>query len=102
MGFEGEKLLDAMRNREPVAGWTHDFYRYPARSSPVLARSVMEHFTKRGDTVFDPFVGGGASMVEARALARNAVGSDINSLAVFVSRVKTTTLQRSDLRPLVA
>lgn len=102
MGFEGEKLLDAIRNRELVAGLTHDFYRYPARFSPVLARSVIEHFTKPGDTVLDPFVGGGTSMVEARALARNAVGVDINSLAVFVSRVKTTTLQRSDLRPLVA
>jgi len=102
MESESEKLLDAIRNRDPVGGLTHGFYRYPARFSPILARSVIQHFTKPGDTVLDPFVGGGTSLVEARALARNAIGVDISSLAVFISRVKTTPLSRRDLEVLQA
>lgn len=102
MGFHGQELLEAIRNQNPVEGLTHDFYRYPARFSPVLARAVIEHFTQPGETVLDPFVGGGTSLVEARALARNAVGIDINSLAVFISRVKTARLRESDLTPLTA
>ena len=85
-----------------MEGLTHDFYRYPARFSPVLARAVIEHFTQAGETVLDPFVGGGTSLVEARAPARNAVGIDINSLAMYISRVKTARLRESDFSPLTA
>ena len=91
------KLLDAILSRAPVEGLTHGFYRYPARFSPVLARTMIEHFTKPGDTVLDPFVGGGTSLVEARALGRNAIGVDISSLAIFISRVKTTPLRDADI-----
>lgn len=91
------KLLDAIQCRAPVEGLTHDFYRYPARFSPVLARTIIEHFTQPGDTVLDPFVGGGTSLVEARALGRNAIGVDISSLAIFISRVKTTPLGDVDI-----
>lgn len=91
------KLLDAILSHAPVEGLTHDFYRYPARFSPVLARTIIEHFTRSGDTVLDPFVGGGTSLVEARALGRNAVGLDISSLAIFISRVKTTPLRDADI-----
>lgn len=91
------KLLDAILSRAPVEGLTHDFYRYPARFSPVFARTIIEYFTRPGDTVLDPFVGGGTSLVEARALGRNGIGVDISSLATFISRVKTTPLIDSDI-----
>jgi len=67
----------------------HEFYRYPARFSPALARAAIETFTEPGDIVLDPFVGGGTTLVEARLTGRLAFGSDINALAVFVSRAKT-------------
>jgi hypothetical protein len=47
-------------------------------------------FTSPGDLVLDPFVGGGTSVVESLALGRRAVGTDLNELAVFVTRAKTT------------
>jgi len=67
----------------------HEFYRYPARFSPDFARATIEAFTEPGDLVLDPFVGGGTTLVEARLLGRLGVGSDLNSLAVFVSEAKT-------------
>jgi hypothetical protein len=40
-------------------------------------------------------MGGGTTLVEATALGRRAIGTDINSLAVFLAGVKTTVLRRS-------
>jgi len=68
----------------------HEFYRYPARFSPEFARSVINAFTLPGDLVVDPFVGGGTALVEAQRAGRSAVGADLNELAVFVTKAKTT------------
>ena len=35
--------------------------------------------------VLDPFMGSGTTLVEARAASRHAIGTDISSLAVFLS-----------------
>ena len=67
----------------------HEFYRYPGRFSPAFARAAIELFSEPGDLVLDPFMGGGTTLVEARLRGRLALGADINSLAVFVSRAKT-------------
>ncbi len=75
----------------------HEFYRYPARFSPPFARAAIEAFTRRGDLVLDPFVGGGTTAVEARLAGRLGLGSDLNPLAVLVSQVKTRPRSRSEL-----
>jgi hypothetical protein len=82
-------IVDAINDCRPVSGMSHTFYKYPARFSPLFAREVITTLTRPGDLVFDPFVGGGTSLVEAIAAGRNAIGLDINELAVFVTRVKT-------------
>lgn len=92
-----DAFLSAVGDQQPVAGLTHNFYRYPGRFSPAFARAAIEAFSKPGDVVLDPFMGGATTLVEARALGRHAVGSDINSLSVFLSRVKTTPLSDNDL-----
>lgn len=92
-----DEFLEAVLSREPVEGLTHNFYRYPARFSPQFARAAIKAFTKPGDVVLDPFMGGGTTLVEARVLGRRGIGADINSLAVFVSKVKTTLLSETDL-----
>jgi hypothetical protein len=91
------KLIRAARDGEPVRGLTHSFYKYPARFSPMFARAAIEVFTKRGDLVLDPHVGGGTTLVEARALGREALGVDISPLAEFVTNVKCTILSEPEL-----
>ncbi len=80
----------------------HEFYRYPARFSPELAAAAIDAFSSPGDVVADYFVGGGTTLVEARRASRLAVGSDINSLSVFVSGVKTRLYSASELDQVVA
>jgi hypothetical protein len=95
-------LIAAVLDQHKVADAPHDFYRYPARFSPGFAREAIKAFTMPGDLVFDPFCGGGTTIVEALSLGRKAVGMDINSLAIFLTRAKTTPISRRDMRALIA
>jgi len=90
-------LIAGACDGEPVRGLTHGFYKYPARFSPKFARAAIETFTKPGDVVFDPHMGGGTALVEARALGRRAVGVDISALAEFVTVVKCTIYSENEL-----
>lgn len=92
-----QRLVEAVLSDRPVESHTHIFYLYPARLSPAVVQSAIELFTSPGDLVMDPFVGGGTTLVEAAALARPSLGSDINELAVFVSKAKTHLYTRSEL-----
>jgi hypothetical protein len=91
------RFLAAVHSKEPVCGLTHSFYRYPARFSPQFARAAIEAFSQPGDVVLDPFMGGGTTLVEASVLGRHSIGCDVNALAVFLTRVKTTALSDNDL-----
>jgi hypothetical protein len=85
-----------------IGGLTHNFYRYPAAASPDLIRELIATQSAPGDVIFDPFMGGGTTIVEALASGRLALGSDLNTLALFVSRVKTTPLTGPEWEELLA
>ena len=90
-------FLAAVRTEERVRGLTHGFYRYPARFSPQFPAAAIRCFTKPGDLVLDPYMGGGTTIVEALATGRRAIGNDLNELAVFVARVKTRSLNMREV-----
>ncbi len=93
-----QELLCAIEDQQPVTGLTHNFYKYPARFSPSFARQIVLAFSDPGDLVFDPFMGGGTTLVEARALGRRGAGTDISSLAVFLAETKTSIFSAGELR----
>ena len=97
-----QELQNAILDRQPVAGLTHNFYKYPARFSPSFVRQVILNFSQPGDVVLDPFMGAGTSLVEARVLGRKAIGTDLNSLAVFLAEIKTRALSGTQLRRVAA
>lgn len=96
-------LRDAALSRTPVSlgsrrtASPHEFYRYPARFTPDLAANAIRAFSEPGGLVADYFLGGGTTLVEARLAGRVGMGSDINSLSVFVSQVKTRLYTGRDL-----
>ena len=75
-----------------TGGATHGFHPYPARFIPQIPAALIRAFTRPGEVVYDPFVGGGTTCVEANLSGRDALGGDVNGLAVLVSRVKTRPL----------
>lgn len=94
---QNEQIASAAKSRARVNGWTHNFYRYPARFSPQFARSVIEAYSIPGDWVIDPFVGGGTTLVEAMALGRNSLGIDISGLATFICKAKTLIMSDREM-----
>lgn len=95
--FNQQSLLEAVKSKAPVSGLTHNFYRYPARFSPLFVREIIKAFTNKGDLVFDPFMGGGTTLVEALGLGRPTFGLDVSTLSTFISRAKTTLLSEKDI-----
>lgn len=95
------EFVKAVHSPDPIVGFTHAFYNYPARFSPLFARAAIKTFTQPGDLIIDPFMGGGTTLVEARTLGRRAVGIDISELATFIARVKTRPLSSRDLSSVV-
>ncbi len=91
-----EGLRAAMASEKVITGSTHNFYLYPARFPPAIARTIIERFSDPNDVILDPFMGGGTAVVEGLALGRSVVGVDLNALAHFVACVKTTPLSPLD------
>jgi site-specific DNA-methyltransferase (cytosine-N4-specific) len=69
--------------------YTHGYHPYSAKYIPQIPNRLISAFTERNDLVLDPFVGSGTTLVESKALGRNAMGIDINPLACLISTVKT-------------
>ncbi len=59
---------------------------YRGNFAPQIARNVIEMYSKKGDLILDPMVGAGTTLIEAKLLARHAIGIDINPDAVKLSQ----------------
>lgn len=71
---------------------SHNLHAFAAKFPPQLPRLFIEKLTQPGETVLDPMVGSGTTLVEAILLGRRAIGFDIDPLALHLCRVKTTPL----------
>jgi DNA modification methylase len=91
-----ERLAKSALDKNRITGLTHNFYRYPARFSPSFASTAIELFSNPGDLILDPYMGGGTTIVEAVLAGRRVIGTDLNSLAIFIAKVKTTRLNTSE------
>lgn len=67
---------------------THGFHTWPARMHPGIAATILDGLAVPPGMVLDPFCGGGTVLVEARVHGREALGIDLNPLALRVCEVK--------------
>lgn len=65
---------------------------YCARFPSEIAEAAIDQFTKRGESVFDPFCGSGTSLVAGLLRGRKVIGADIDVLAGMLSAVKCSPL----------
>lgn len=67
---------------------THNGH-YRGNWSPYVPRNLLLRYSSEGDTVLDPFVGGGTTLIEAKLLHRNCIGLDINPQALTLCQKVT-------------
>ena len=71
----------------PVRGdWASHTPQYRGNWPPQMARNIIELYSKPGDTVLDPMVGGGTTPVECLLTGRNSLSIDINPGAITITR----------------
>lgn len=59
---------------------------YFTRRPPNVVRSYIEHYSRPGDRVLDPFGGSGVTAIEAFLSARHGIHNDINPLGNFMAQ----------------
>jgi DNA modification methylase len=62
---------------------------------PQMARNIILRYSKLGELVVDQMCGSGTTLIECKLLGRNAVGVDINSDAIMVTRDRLNFEYRS-------
>lgn len=107
---EDEKLISALSSLpddywdfkdNDVREYTHGIHNYPAMMVCPISRNIIKLVkdVQNVETVFDPFMGSGTVLVEGMlAGINNIYGNDINPLALYLSKVKTTRLDMTQLQ----
>ncbi len=87
----------AFSNVRSTEQWTHGYHRYPAKFLPDVVKKLIERYAERGRTVADLFAGCGTTLVEAKVHGCKSVGTDINPIAILITKVKTTPIEPDKL-----
>lgn len=59
---------------------------YRGNWPPQLVRNLIQEYSREGDLIVDPFMGGGTTLLEAWLLRRRSVGLDVSKLAVQTTK----------------
>jgi 16S rRNA G966 N2-methylase RsmD len=72
-------------------------HKYWARKPHNVVGEYIEHYSKKGEIVLDPFAGSGVTAIEALKLGRKAIAIDIDPMATFITRM---TLKPTNIKKL--
>lgn len=102
--IEGDKILPTRQsrierakskggNRQSTRYSAHGLHEYKGKFNPQVVGAILNMFgVSVGSRVVDPFCGSGTSLLESTHFGMNAVGMDINPLAVFIANAKLAAL----------
>lgn len=78
---------------------THKYHDYPATMVPKLVDFFLNNVQQvtKVDSLLDPFMGSGTTLVEGIRHSINSTGIDLNPLAVLISKVKTNKIDPDKL-----
>ena len=78
--------------------FTHGFFKYPCKFIPEVPRwSIAKYMPENGGLVFDPFSGSGTTLLEAKILGYDSIGTEIDPVAKKIIKVKTEDYSDKDL-----
>jgi len=77
----------------------YNWYSFKHRFGSELAKEIFHFFSlKKGDVVFDPFCGGGTTLIKAKTDGYSAFGLDISPFAIFLTNSLTSSYCPNKLR----
>jgi len=88
----------------------HRLHPYKGKFIPQLVEYFLDENTtefkktayfKPGDTVLDPFMGSGTTLVQAGELELNSIGIDVSQFNCEMSKVKTGTYESEELKTIL-
>lgn len=62
-------------------------HKYWARKPHNVVGEYIEHYSKKGEIVLDPFVGSGVTAIEALKRGRKAIAIDLDPISTFITRM---------------
>jgi DNA modification methylase len=80
--YEGEMVRDVARSRQA----DKEFHHWGQSESGMA--DLIDKFTKPGDTILDPFLGGGTTGIVALKMDRRFVGIDVDAQAVETTKAR--------------
>lgn len=75
---------------------SHNIHSFPAKFPPQLPRKFIQALTLPGETVLDPMMGSGTTVLEAFLLGRRGIGFDTDPLAVMLAKAKVSPISHHD------
>jgi len=66
--------------------WKTHSGNYRGNFAPQIPRNLILRYSQEGDTVLDPMVGSGTTLIETKILNRRGMGLDINPAAVEITK----------------
>ncbi len=70
----------------------HNTHWFPGNFISQIPSHLIQILSNSGDTVFDPFGGGGTTAIEGMKLGRNVISSDMVTACVFIENAKLAAL----------
>jgi DNA modification methylase len=92
--IENGDAKESISKRKDPKYATHGLHEYKGKFYPQLAKSLFNLANlKSGNTILDPFCGSGTVLLEAYLNGFNAIGLDINPIALKIATAKTEIIK---------
>jgi tRNA G37 N-methylase Trm5 len=80
------KPIDRAIPPQKAQQWHFKIHPYFTKQASNVVRAYIENFSKKGDTVLDPFCGTGVTAIESLTARRKTINVDIAPLAIFLTK----------------
>lgn len=95
--YNSIKLLNEIEVKKQSVKRHFGVHGYFTKQSWNVVHEYIQHFSFRGDTILDPFGGGGSTLIEAMMLKRKGIHIDLNPLSVFITKSLVTPVDINKL-----